>query len=510
MEDLVKQLRYETSAEARERILGKACGAMDDMATSASATGRPRVWRITMNTKTGRCALAAAVLLIVLGGITLWPSGDPETGQWWLGPPAAWGQEILRSLDRIQAVVYQQRSGRTNDYGPPTMSTGWEKRYNARDRYRRDRYDDGVHIMNTQWVVPDDDGLKMIEVSYEHECWFSEHNQAYGFMESMIEQMRWYVALLDRADRILETEIFDGHECVGFEVSAVKYGDNRKGRFDLVWFDVETKLPLRIEHHGIALDPGRKLILIYDQFEYFAEVPANLFLPGIPDGYVNAHPDEIRKAREVETKGKMVFAEVPKGLRDKVVAALQTVETGRYRRGNVRATFSGAAWREDHYSGAGLERTHWLMLEGESPEGPFEPQGSSVVVATTVDYEQGTFRVVEHAASSQPRHPMREILRIVGLLDRADTFDEDIEIEGMACFGFEISAKKYGDNPDGAFHRAWFDAATHLPVKMEVEWPRSNGGGTSTAVKDQFEWDPVLPGDFFVPQIPPSFTLAEN
>jgi len=512
MEDIVKQLRYEARPEVRDRVLKQAQEALDEMETTALAAGRPRIGRITMNAHTRKLALAAAAILIVLGGISLWPGGHPETGQWWLGPPAAWGQEILNSLGSIEAVVYRQRAGYSSDYGPPRMSVGWEKRYNAQDRYRRDRYDDGVHIMNTQWVVPDGNGIEMIEVSYEYECWFAEQDQAYGFMESMIERMKWYVGLVEKADHLLEPQTFDGHECVGFQVSEARYGDNPEERFDRIWFDVETKLPMRIERHGISLDydASRKLILIHDQFEYFAEVPANLFVPEIPEGYVNAHPDEVRTARDAEVKGEMTFAEVPEGLKDTIVAALKTTKMGAYRQSNVVTSFSGVAWREDEYSDAGLARTKWFALEGESPEGPFEPQGNTLVTETDKDLQEETFRVIEHTGSSQPRHPMRDILRVVGLLDRADHFYEAVEIDGVACFGFDISAKKYGDNPDGMLHRAWFDVATNLPVRIEFVWPANGTRAARTDVKEQFEWDPAVPQNFFVPQIPTNFSPATD
>ncbi len=53
-----------------------------------------------MKTRIVRFALAAAVILIVLGGLSLWPSGGGKD-QWWLAPPAAWGREITESLKSI-------------------------------------------------------------------------------------------------------------------------------------------------------------------------------------------------------------------------------------------------------------------------------------------------------------------------------------------------------------------------------------------------------------------------
>jgi len=512
LESMLRRLRYETTADRRQATLENIFHAMDESHERTPAASRPRIGRMTMNTRTTRLALAAAVILIVLGGVTFWPTGRGPDSQWWLGPPAAWGQDLLDSLDRIEAVVYRQRSGRVSGFAPPSISVGWEKRYNAKDRYRRDRYDDGVNIMNTQWVIPDGNDLLMVEVSYQYECYFERRNEAYGFVEDPVQWLSSYVRLLDRADRVLGTEVFDGRTCVGFEVSAAKYGDNPKGQFDRIWFDVETKLPARIERHGLdfGFSPGQTLVIIHDQFQYYAEVPADLFIPVVPEGYVNAHPDEVRAARDAQTKGEMVFAEVPKDLRERIVAALKAVESGSYHEGDTGIHFARYAWRSDGPSTGEPRQTRWYVLKGALPEGPFEPTGDLRLTETVVDFAERTYRVIEHTEPWPPRHPMDNILFIAGLIDRADRLYETTKIDGVEWFGFEVSAKKYGDNPDGAVHRVWFDAATNLPVRMELEWPHSDGSGTTINAKEQFEWDPLLPDDFFIPRIPPGFTPAPD
>lgn len=84
------------------------------------------------------------------------------------------------------------------------------------------------------------------------------------------------------------------------------------------------KLPARIERHGISLDfdPGRTLVIIHDQFQYYADVPAHLF----------------------------------------------------------------------------------------------EPQASRAVTETIVDFDNRTVTVQEHTGSSQPCHPMRNIVFVAGLI----------------------------------------------------------------------------------------------
>ena len=170
-EDLLKQLRYGPSPEARQRILGKACGAMDEMATSAPAAGRCRIWSITMKTKTGRLALAAAVILIVLGGITLWPWGGRGSGQWWQGPPAAWGQFITESLDKVQALVYREGYVFVGDSGSTHISGNWSRWYQTAQRRRRDKFYDEV-LVSTMWEEPQESGsVCRYDVSFEYECY---------------------------------------------------------------------------------------------------------------------------------------------------------------------------------------------------------------------------------------------------------------------------------------------------------------------------------------------------
>jgi outer membrane lipoprotein-sorting protein len=325
-----------------------------------------------------------------------------------------------------------------------------------------------------------------------------------------MDHLRSYVRRLDKADRILKTQVFEGRECVGFEDRAGR-GNNPPERLDRIWFDVETRLPARIERHYVnpSWDAGQTHIVIHDQFQYYAKVPVDLFTPQIPQGYVNAHPDDIRAARDRQVKGPMVYAEVPQGLKEKAVAALQAAGCGSYRQGGTTISFSENTWRED----AGPESggtTKWYIPRGSLPEGPFEADGRFVVTETMVDTANRTFRFRDFTAPPLPAHPMRYLLFLVRMTDRADRYEESVEKDGVQCYLFEISAKKYGDNPDGAIHRIWLDTRTSLPVRSESQWPRGDGSGTTRLVMDQFQWDPPLPDDHFVPEIPAGYTPADG
>ena len=299
MEDFVKQLRYEPSPEARQRILAKADEAMDELATSAPVRGRLRLWSITTDMKTGRLALAAAVILIVLGGITFWPAGGPDASQWWLASPAAWGQEILTALGNIKCVTFRQQFVDMAPDGSEARSGTWMIRYVSQDSYRNDIYD-GDFLREIQWYIPDGNGTLHHSVRFDLGSYFTHSGEGSFGNRDPVERMRLMVARLDRADRLLGEKVFEGRKCVGFEISASKYGDNPADWIDCIWFDVETKLPVRIEEHGrIATGYSESTYYtIQDQFDYQSDVPADTFIPVIPEGFIHAHPDEIRAARE--------------------------------------------------------------------------------------------------------------------------------------------------------------------------------------------------------------------
>jgi outer membrane lipoprotein-sorting protein len=513
MEDLLRQLRYEAEPETRERILGKAGGAMDDMATSAVAAGRPRIWSITMYTRAGRLALAAAVILIVLGGVTLWPVGDPETSQWWLAPPAAWGQPITESLDKVQTLIYREGSVFVGGYGSTDVSGSWSRWYRTAERQRRDTFYDETPV-STMWQVPNDaNSVVCYDVSFEYECYTVGTYASNGVPRDPVEMLRFYVRRLDQADRVLETKTIEGKECTGFEISASKYGDNPEHWIDRIWFDTETKLPVRIEHHGrpVTDHPEETSTRVKDEFEYYVDVPVEKFEPQIPEGFVNAHPDTIRMARELEEKGEVVFANVPEGLKDRLVGALNEVGVVTCREaGQVRVYLSRYAWRRDRFDGNDLAVTEWYVIKqkDETPTDLDFNDESFQLVYTHVDYQARTFNVVVYGRDHRPKHPMDGIRSVIGYVDLADRMLDDRIIEGIECFGLELSARKYGSNPDDMIHRLWFSSETDLPVRMELEFVSESSGKKVVVAQDQFVWDPDLPADTFIPVIPEGFTDA--
>jgi len=513
LESMLRKLRYRTTAERQHQTLENVFRAMDDAHEQTPAASQPGRWRLTTHTRTTRLMLAAAVILVVFGGVSFWPVSDSGNRQWWLAPPAAWGRYITDSLDKVSALVYREGYVFVGGFGSTHTSGNWRRWYKAADRQRQDMYFHDA-LVSTSWEVPNGPGSVLrYDVSFEFQCYTIDPQKSDLVTSDPVEMLRFYVGLLDQADRVLDAETFEGKECVGFEVSAAKYGNNPKEWIDRIWFDKGTGLPVRIEQHGRPAGRSElKLTIVQDQFQYASEVPADIFEPQTPEGFVNARPDTIRKAREREEKGEMVFAQVPAGLKEQVVAALSRAEMVSYRESDgTKVSASRYAWRRDLFDGARVRSTEWFVIEKEdwAPTSLDFNDKNFRLTQTTVDYDARTYRQVIQREQTLHRHPMDHIAFIVGLIGRADRFDASAALDGVPGFRFDVSAKKYGTNPDGAFHRVWFDAATKLPVRMEAHWPNSDGTGMSTTVQEQFQWNPGWPEDYFVPRIPPGFTQIE-
>ena len=250
-----------------------------------------------MRTRTTRAALAAAVILVVLGGVTFWPWGHSGPNRWWLAPPAAWGQELLTALGTVQAVSCREQTVLVAANGTQHTSSTWDTFYVSKDSYRRDIYD-GQVLREIQWYVPDGGDMIQSYIRYDLKCYgHLRHKGSFGVTEP-VERMRFFIGLLDKADKVLGEEAIDGHICVGFEIRTSKYSDTPDTGLDRIWYDTQTKLPVRIEQSDwpVTGDAASTSTTVMDQFIYNAQFPADTFVPQPPpEGFINAHPDDLRR-----------------------------------------------------------------------------------------------------------------------------------------------------------------------------------------------------------------------
>lgn len=247
--------------------------------------------------------IAAAVAIVVFGAFSALPDrAAPESGetQWWLAPSAAWGQQIVSTLEKMHAVTYHEQP--IVVLGPEpgdqhVSGTTWQK-YRAPDRQRTDSYYNRV-LVSTDWEIPDGADLRRCTVSREYQCYICETVPGGAYRDR--DATAWlcsYVERIGSDDRFLGNETIEDRACIGFELRPSPEG--APARVDRIWFDTATRLPVRIEEHGLPITdhPEQSLTVIRDRIAYHAEVPAELFEVVIPAGFINAHPDEVRLQRD--------------------------------------------------------------------------------------------------------------------------------------------------------------------------------------------------------------------
>ncbi len=292
------------SCESAERaVLEAAQNQQTGLRTSGPDVRMEYMRRIIMSGRRIKLIAAAAIVAMVLGGVTFWPSGASDSGKWWLGPSAAWGQEILAALDTVKGVTCREQTVVVMSDGSEHLSSTWDIFYVSNNSYRRDIYDGDV-LREIQWYVPDGAGTLQHSVRFDLGSYFSHTGEGSFGNYDPIDRMRFLVKFIDEADKLLGEEVVDGRECVGFEISASKYGNNPEQWIDSIWFDVETKLPVRIEQHGrpVTGHADKTFTTIQDQFDYNPDLPADTFVPKTPEGFIYGHPDDIQAAGKKEQK----------------------------------------------------------------------------------------------------------------------------------------------------------------------------------------------------------------
>jgi len=304
--ELIKKLQLKASAELDKRVHDDISRGLAKSDKTESAVSQPDLWRPIAKWRITKLAAAVVIAVVVVGGITFWPSRGSDGKKWWLAPPAAWGQEILAALDTVKGITCREHTIGIDPDGSTHTTGTWNIFYVSHDSYRRDIYD-GDRLREIQWYVPDGDGTLQHSIRYDLKSYFTRSGEgSFGNYEP-IESMRFYVRLLDKADKLLGEKVIEDRNCVGFEISAAKYGDNPQEWLDRIWFDIDTKLPVLIEkERGCPRDKTKTdfhpSIRVQDQFDYNPELPADTFIPKTPEGFINAHPDEIQAAREKEQK----------------------------------------------------------------------------------------------------------------------------------------------------------------------------------------------------------------
>ena len=300
-------MSYEETVEQELQLLGAAVAPepsfVDDVMSRVAQTNvappRTTVFGGKMRSLVPPRIAIAAACVIALAFFVAWPFGgpsEPGTGGWWLGASSVYAQELVTVLDKARpgGVIAQEQTTFIMANGSRHPSSTASTFFLSQDGYRYDIYDND-QLREIQWYVPDAAGMTQTSVRLKTGNYKIEKHAGPSAAVDRVAQLRAVVKAVDRADRRLGPEEIEGLKCVGFEISAAKIPElNSEGTYR-VWFDSETKLPVRIENElaelkGTASVPGiRGMIITFDHFDWNPRLPGNTFIPHVPQGFKEVH-----------------------------------------------------------------------------------------------------------------------------------------------------------------------------------------------------------------------------
>ena len=289
LEQELQTIRLTPPTSTDDRILTSASRALGKDAVTpvadrfAGARQGRRLWHAPWRRRWVQgLALAAAALGVVMLGLHshLLLNGAAS--------PLLFADVLRSQLGKVKAVTCIEHFVDVQQDGSEHTSSTTSKYYVTEDSYRRDIYD-GETLREIQWYTPEDGHMLQTSVRFDlHTYSVLRHKGSFG-QEDPVARLRFFVGLLDRADRRLGDQTIEGRKCIGFEIAASKYGDNPDSWTTRVWFDAETKLPARIEQEHPAADQGMKArIIVQDRFDWAPAVPDGTFTPAVPPEFVQS------------------------------------------------------------------------------------------------------------------------------------------------------------------------------------------------------------------------------
>jgi hypothetical protein len=237
-------------------------------------------------------AIAATIAMVVTGVLLL-----------------AWNSSVAFADQAVAALAQCMADGvRVEERNIVVMADGSQHESSThrvltvgRESYRRDIYE-GEKRQEVQWYTPQDDiealreppgaktskvdGMLQTSVQFETNSYSTQgHIGGFG-SDHPVERLSLIVKFVGKAESRLEPITVKGRQCPGFQIRASQYGDNPPEWIDRIWFDPNTKLPVRVEYERPASDQRLKAILtVQEGFDWHPELSADVFTPKIPDGY---------------------------------------------------------------------------------------------------------------------------------------------------------------------------------------------------------------------------------
>ncbi len=257
IEKLIKKLRYKTSPETHDRVLGNVLQALDEKEKQKPGVFVPDTWRTIMKSKITRMAAAAVIIIAVFVGIHQF-GGD--------GASVAFA-DIVEQLANARTMTYSVVT-RTPVESMPTLRL--QMAFKEPGYMRTTTVDGYINVIDwnqnkgiTLWP-PKQECIDFEASNYQHDTVQDPF--------IVVEKLR---TLPDQADEALGEKEIDGRVLEGFRVTQ---GD----MINTVWVDSQTTQLVRVEIE-YTNSPGMNTIMT--DFQFNAELDDSLFSLVPPEGF---------------------------------------------------------------------------------------------------------------------------------------------------------------------------------------------------------------------------------
>ena len=307
IEKLIKNIDIDTNAKIDEEVLVEVVETFEKSKVKKTSAIEQNMWRIIMKSKITKIAAAAVIIVAVILGLNI--TGGPEIAS------VTWG-DVLKEMEKIPTVIFNMTNVTT--LGDNKTMSSESKVYDAGENgCRIDMYMNGEPFMQKYRLPKEKVAYRIRPKEKTYSRFVLSESQAET--ESDFPR-QWVKIILSEDYTKLGRGNINGIDVEGVEVHNSELLEGDEGVV-LLWVDIETNLPVRMELEGKMMVGGAKrpMKFVMDDFQWDVELDESVFEPNIPEDY---RLIDEQKSTQVEQKSPKVLTDEEK---DELLKAKEVV-----------------------------------------------------------------------------------------------------------------------------------------------------------------------------------------
>ncbi len=283
IEKLIKNVNLHayTNSEADQRVLGELLHAQEKSQKTEPPFASLKTRRTIMKSPVTKLAVAAAVIALVVLGLSEFIGTDSTSGVVWA--------DVARKVQASQGVIFRSidSSSDPRDDGPDYAMNYRSGTQHRTDSYKADEIIKTIYSnFDTKTVVLVDHGHR------SHVKMTFEDMKQDDFSDNPIAMVQMF---LSHEHEELGQKTVESTLCEGFETKDPDFGGSDYPNDSLmarIWISAETGYPVQFEIDIVRNGGEIRIGGVVDQFQWDVELDKSMFEPNIPAGYIDISPGE--------------------------------------------------------------------------------------------------------------------------------------------------------------------------------------------------------------------------